>query len=137
MNYLLFNRGKPILYALIGLCLMLGMSSCSEFGKGIYAYKLKQGRDSLEKKFPELLFKMVVDQDGNYQLVSPRKGLIKFAKLRRFTQSRDTVFWELRPDYDYLETTLYNFGVKQAEKLKKLKVKDTLETTHRPRDGLK
>ena len=137
MKQILFIQSKPIVYFVVCLFFLLGMSSCSEFGRGIYAYKLKQGRDSLEKKFPKLLFKMVVDQDGNYQLISKKKGLIKFAKLKRFTQSKDTVFWELRPDYDYLEDRLYHFGVRQAEKLKKSKENDSLKTARRARDGLR
>lgn len=135
------TRGNPLLMFLASLLFaasMTSLTSCSEFGKGIYAYKLKQGRDSLEKKFPKLLFKMVVDKEGNYQLVSSKQGLIKFAKLKRYTQSKDTIFWELKPNYDYLENRLYHFGVRQAEKLKKRQQeKESSNTARRPRDGLK
>ncbi|WP_299459079.1 hypothetical protein [uncultured Microscilla sp.] len=94
------------------------MSSCSEFGKGFYAYKLKQGRKNLEKKFPYIKLKMVVDQEGNYKLYSTQTGLIKAFQIKPSNQG-DTVNVYLSPDYDYLEEKLYHFGVNQAKKAKK------------------
>lgn len=109
---------KTLLFVVVCLLTSALMSSCSTIGRGLYAYKLKKGRDSLEKKFPKIRLSLVATKDG-YRLLSRKTGLVKSFILVPLSSGGDTVSVFLTPDYDYIEQTLYEFGISQAEKAQK------------------
>lgn len=115
-NYL---SSKKSLLRCLGplLLIMLNLGACTPIGKAYYAYKLRQGKDSLQKHYPQILVKMVANQEGYYQVVAPKSGaLIKSGKFGVDSGTGDTLHFIVKPDYDYLEKRLYELGVKNARK---------------------
>ncbi|OJJ23268.1 hypothetical protein BKI52_02620 [marine bacterium AO1-C] len=134
----LFNRGKP-LALLLSLLLVLGLSSCGDFTRGIYSYKLHQAADTMKAKYPYFTVKLIPDSSGKYSLVT-KKGLIKEGAI--WAKKGDTLSVNLIPNYDFIRERLYELGIKNAEKVQKKirelkKKKESGDSARRPRDGLR